>query len=775
MKNIIEYIPKEIKVLMTGIFLLSQVMSYGQFQTSIGFPYPSNEKSPGGLITLTGEYLVLGDNNNHPNGLYGIADGDLQINWLDNSGTFTRQSRMFGQFYFDEAAWIEKAFWCNGSDAYIIASSMRKMMVLTMIDVNGFLIWSHSIGSLTDNYVLTSSCVKMDANGNFILVGTRTDLTTGQQSIVAVQVDCNGNQLWNRVYILNGFSASATSVTAFDTSPGGQGTYYITGKVTPPTGDDQAFILNIGTLSGGFNFWTRYDHAPASDDVGTCIQGSNAPSPNGGVWVSGYSDDVTALKTSLLFRTDLNGNPVWVNNYDIIGGNEYTNHFQFAANDKIVMTGRASEITVSPGTNQGDCKLMRLDGANGNTIDFIQMFFGSGFSSQGNRVEVTSGDEYFVTGMAVDLISPGQSSTNILALKTDSQGLTDTTCYYDATAQIIPRVPAVINISPASITIDMIPDYNPIAIDTLGFNDQQRFCSFPPTDCDFTWTAKNCFEVEFTGTSITTAGGIYTFEWDFDCGGPLPPVITNVAQNTNTITHTFPCGGGVFNVCLTITDPFGTQCSVMHTVTVPSTCCGQLTHASVECTPDSNVYAFSIVYDNPAGVTLCNYTFTALSGTIVPGTLNFSPVFSPPGIIVTGEIFVPNTIPPNLNFILHSTCTCTSTGLPVTCNLPVSIPTICCKEIHVNDKIVCKYSERDSIPIQVSVWPPLNQVFFVNWYITPKPPSGICPLPPYTLYKSTAVTNTLTPLQLYPNQLPGDMCIYAEVHLNDGPCTILTS
>lgn len=55
------------------------------FQTAIGYGLPADERSPGGLIANSGDYIVLGSNINHPAGFFNAA-GDMQLIRLDALG-----------------------------------------------------------------------------------------------------------------------------------------------------------------------------------------------------------------------------------------------------------------------------------------------------------------------------------------------------------------------------------------------------------------------------------------------------------------------------------------------------------------------------------------------------------------------------------------------------------------------------------------------------------------------------------------------------------------
>ncbi len=773
MKNTIEHIALRPCIMLIVIWLMGNIQTvFGQFQTTLGSPYPIAEHSPGGIITPSGDFLILGDNSDLFNGT-----GDMQLDWLDNAGNFNASAQNYSFPGIENAAWIEKNIFCSGNH-YVIAGTDQDNMLVTFTDLSGTPIWTRSIGSPND--IETSAWVEMDANGLIELVGTKFDATTGISSVAMAQLDCNGNDNWRNTFSVNGYSLVAMSATTFPTIPGGQGICFITGKATPLAGgDDQLFILRVNTSAGFPTFLKTYDVASNSNDVGTCIQGSTLINPQGELWVSGYSDDINGLKNVLMLKTDLNGTPVWAKNYDITGGDEFAKHFEFDGNGKIVLTGRALESTVFQGTKGGDCMLMRMD-ASGNSIDWTRVFTNNGFSSQGNRVEVTSSNEYFITGNALELLTPSQSAGNILAIRTDANGQTSNNCYQDETTQIISRMALVNNVPLPAFILGAMANNLPKPLPTISsFNDTiATSCSALPSpcDCDVTWTNTGCFNGFFTVTCMPATGGNYKYEWDYDCGGPLPPAAPIFALNSNplgspfvqTFPYTFPCGGGSFTACLKLTTPNGIICNYMQTVVVPNTCCGAVS-GTMDCHPSIPYkYNFTINVTDPQNATNCTHVLTS------PYTLS-NLVYA--GNTITGCVAVPDPIPLNIGFTLQTNCLCPTTGLPFTCTQPFNVATVCCKQIHVDDQVVCDEADSYDVPIGIWSWPPLNMVYQVSWYVMPKPPSGICPSAPWggQPYQSTIVSNILEPLHLFPNTLPSDLCIYAVVDLNDGPCTQLTS
>ncbi len=315
----------------------------------------------------------------------------------------------------------------------------------------------------------------------------------------------------------------------------------------------------------------------------------------------------------------------------------------------------------------------------------------------------------------------------------------------------------------------------PSVISSFTMN-SSSFCAVTPTTCDFTWTTSNCFNAVFTATAVPT--GTYTYTWDMDCGGPTAPITTNSA----TFPYTFPCGGGTFPVCLTIKNSSGaTVCTVQKSVTIANTCCASVTLATLQCTDVINRYAFTINMTDPLCSSNCTFVLTNNDPNTPLSNITYSPTTNPCGTSITGFVTWTGTGPIPLvfnGFSVQMTCICPNSPQSYTCTTKplISIPTICCKKIEINDKITCESATTFDVPINVAAWGPLNNIGSVTWYVLPKPVSGNCPTTYWggVPYQQTT-GNVLEPLHLYPSNLTTDVCVYAVVTLNDGPCTQLFS
>lgn len=464
-----------------------------QFQTAIGFTFPSNERAVRGLQANNGNYFVLADNTNHPNSLFNL-NGDLQYLNLNANGFLLNPAKLLGQDGKESAAWMEKTNCGNG--AYILAANedfgTGKNMLAILLDNNGNPIWSKSIGSNLS--IEEASCIKEDGNGDFIMVGSREN--NGFYNIQAVKLDCNGNQIWYRNYeTVN--SSIATSVTSFATqtsSCNSSNNYYVTGVVLGPNGNDEVFILNIDATTGNLVWITSYDIAPNAAEYATCIQGSCLfnLALAGELWVSGYSTDLSSgLSQLFMMKTDLNGSPLWANNYEVIGDVEVASHFEFTNIGDFMITGRAESLISPPrpATRTGNCMLMKL-AHSGNQVIWNRAY-DQGFASQGNSVEVLNYNSCFLTGYSYEADPPSGFDFNVLAIKTDSLGRTGSNCYHNLTTSIINRNPI-----PTLLTsmISSPIDFNALPLVNKTYQDTQVFCLITPqSKCDSLFTIVNPF------------------------------------------------------------------------------------------------------------------------------------------------------------------------------------------------------------------------------------------------------------------------------------------
>ncbi len=481
------------KTIFLFLFCFLQNKLSSQFQTSIGHSFPVNERSVRGLQTNTGNYLLLTENTNHPQALFNPL-GDLAHVELNASGALVNPSVLIGNDGMETAVWMEKTN-C-GSGGYIIAANQDNGtgsdIMITRTDLNCHPIWTRRAGlGFSNEY---SSCIKEDGNGDFVLSGTRE--SNGIYTVQVLKLDCNGNQLWYTNYETT-FSSISTSLTVFATQNSVcsniPANYYITGTSVLPNGQDELFILCIQASTGNLVWMNQYDIAPNAAEYATCIQGSclyNA-NLNGELWVSGYSTDGSSgMAQILLLKTDLSGNVIWSNNYEIVGDYEVVSHFDFNASGDLILTGRAESLLSPPrpAVKSGHCLLMKIAN-NGNQI-FWTRLFDQGFASQGNSLDILAKDHYFISGYSYKADPPSSFDFNILAIKTDSLGQSGTTCYHNAVSDILKRNPLKRPVTPSlSSAIEFVASNFVFK----NFVDTQIYCRpIPaPVPCDSIFSVIN--------------------------------------------------------------------------------------------------------------------------------------------------------------------------------------------------------------------------------------------------------------------------------------------
>ncbi|MBK8562472.1 MAG: T9SS type A sorting domain-containing protein [Saprospiraceae bacterium] len=342
---------------------------------------------------------------------------------------------------------------------------------------------------------------------------------------------------------------------------------------------------------------------------------------------------------------------------------------------------------------------------------------------------------------------------------------------FPVNTMVLPLTSSCIPLTPNTITTEP-PYISPICED-LDYC-CTNFCSSSPCTADFTWTLGNCFDVQLTASSSSCFVGTYTYDWDFN-GDSVP----DVTSNNPVLNYNF-CGGGLFNICVTVTDPFGCAATICKPVNV-NNCngCGVIVSSNIFCaTVDDDTYQLHIVAaPTHPGLTNCSFVLTNISPavTIVAGPI-YTPVGgSSPNVNIDVIFTLTGKLPASLNFTVDMTCTCPTGVGSFTCPISGSSPMVCCKTILVDDQIVCKDDPVLNVPILPDWGTPLC-ITQVTWYVQPKPANGICPTQATggTIYQDN-ITNVLEPLHLYPQSMTGDVCVYAVVHTTDGPCTLLTT
>ncbi len=228
----------------------------------------------------------------------------------------------------------------------------------------------------------------------------------------------------------------------------------------------------------------------------------------------------------------------------------------------------------------------------------------------------------------------------------------------------------------------------------------------------------------------------------------------------------FECGGTP--VTCYAKDNYGNIDSCIFVITVYCEC-ATIVSGEIACSRDSATsYDFCIKVKklNDAVNTNCTITLTSnQSGMVVDNqTVNW---IHPDTAEVCGTISSIRPIPTFINLGVNFSCICPD-GQIAECDLGYGFNTPCCDSVYVESQEVCHQDNQLLVPLNGSI--DFSNIAQTIWYVSPAP----CPTTPFggTPYQ---VNNGYADLLLLPSYLTGDVCIYAEVIMANGPCTKLTS
>jgi hypothetical protein len=495
--------------------------SSGLSQSVIGLPFPSQERSPGGIplvdqSTSTVEYLIPGSTIDHPFSPFGA--NDRAVLWLDANGDLS-DSKLYSTSSFESMAWMEAA----DDNTIYLAGTENNEMTLTKINHTGIIYWVGKIG--TPNLTEKGVCVKINNTGGPILLGIQ-ETTPTQHSVVLVNRAGNGNELWNKVYTLQGWSLEASSLATLNCL--GETRFYVTGKMTPVAGgQSRVFLMVVDAVSGLPIQMNYYNIIQNGSDYGTCVQAICGHPAARRIWISGYSyAQATGKYLLMMLKTDDLGNLEWGFNYDIENGDEFARHFIVSGPDeKLIVTGKAECHEFGTGEYPGYGMLTSInnDGLSANwvrtyrwTSDFLRF-------SEGFRVEQRPGgvnEGFFVTG-----VTESNGDRDILSILTDANGETTDECNHDTTIQVVSSGTTAYPVDTSLFIENSLAPYEYSDLDTLHFDNKQAFCARIvdikdiPTGNTFPFRiypnpANDLIYVEWTGdtpregwVSITTSSG----------------------------------------------------------------------------------------------------------------------------------------------------------------------------------------------------------------------------------------------------------------------------
>jgi WD40 repeat protein len=261
--------------------------------------------------------------------------GTLIVGQADNTGPshriFPGKARLIRTDAEGDVIWqkdyggdVDALFYCpiqTGEDEYVIQGQIaasyardEEDIYLVKIDGQGNEIWSQTYGGRGMD---TGRMVRQTSDGGFILVGDRVDeFPSGgvyQSDLALIKTDAEGNEVWTRTYdgeILNiGWGVAQTP----------DGGYILAGWEAKTIPDRD--VITIKTDEKGEVEWSRsWDLDPGDRDGGFDM----ILTADRHAVIAGIQSMDDGPRRAILIKVDLEGNEVWVKEYDAGGeGSEF--------------------------------------------------------------------------------------------------------------------------------------------------------------------------------------------------------------------------------------------------------------------------------------------------------------------------------------------------------------------------------------------------------------------------------------------------------------------
>jgi hypothetical protein len=340
---------------------------------------------------------------------FGSGDVDILLIRTDSSGQIS-WSKTYGSSGYDNAEYAREtsghSFVCAGRSNSATGSPTSATLFKT--DSAGNLDWVKSFGgTANDGFVHFSGTY----DNGFAAVGYSATLSSGQNDILLVRTDGNGDTLFTRAY---GSAADETGSGILQLPDSG---FLICGrqKTTPgpsPVADGLLLRTDAGgnllwSISYGDSLWEEFTALQPASDGGFVVCGSTVTFGFGGYDI-------------LLMKTDSAGIPQWSKTY---GGmkSDAAYDLHTLADSSIVLSGYTESLgyghsRVDDSTN---VFLLKTD-ANGN-IGWMEAY-GDGLQDEAYRSNVAADGGFLVSGFTDNYLL--NDSSQILLIKTDSAGLT---------------------------------------------------------------------------------------------------------------------------------------------------------------------------------------------------------------------------------------------------------------------------------------------------------------------------------------------------------------
>jgi len=343
--------------------------------------------------TSDGGYIVAGWTYS-----FGAGDDDIFLIKTDENGNI-QWAKTYGGTNSDPSWFVQQ----TSDGGYILAGwtisfgAGNNDILLIKTDANGDIIWAKTYGGTSHDYAYS---VQQTSDGGYIVAGRTSSFGAGGYDFFLIKTDANGNIIWAKTY---GGTSWDNAYSVQQTSDGG---YILIGETYSFGAGSNDFLL-IKTDANGDIIWAKtygewwYDYASSVQQTS-----------DGGYIVAGLTYSFGAGDGDFfLIKTDENGNIQWAKTY---GGTYYDRAWsvQQTSDGGYIVAGH----TQSFGAGYWDIFLIKTD-ANGN-IQWAKTYGGTN-NDWAYSVQQTSDGGYIVAGHTQSF---GAGYWDIFLIKTDANG-----------------------------------------------------------------------------------------------------------------------------------------------------------------------------------------------------------------------------------------------------------------------------------------------------------------------------------------------------------------
>jgi hypothetical protein len=275
--------------------------------------------------TSDGGYIVAGyqGNGGDYDAVLEKTDEQGNVIWvkvLGSPGVYDigRSVQQTGDGGYIFLGWTQ-SYGAGGSDAWLVKT-----------DAQGTELWNRTFGGpLSD----TGNCVQQTADGGYIIIGATESYGTEESSDVwLIKTNGNGIEEWNRTF---GGVDWEDALNGRQTADGG---YVIVGTIPAENGTTDIWLIK--TNANGNQVWEK-TFGGTDYDTGYSVQQTT----DGGYLVTGgYTNPMTYTPAVFVVKTDVNGNEMWSQTYDVNGSEAQGYYGIQSADGGYVITGYTGAV-----------------------------------------------------------------------------------------------------------------------------------------------------------------------------------------------------------------------------------------------------------------------------------------------------------------------------------------------------------------------------------------------------------------------------------------------